>query len=116
MNRWHDNVNSLFDEKEALDPSKNTVDVIKGSIGSYPNLFYNVYEDDVPDFLDMLKNFKNNQKYNDKFKKYAISRSDTDFWKYYDWFQDSLNKEDSLNSGLYDLNRYYREPWDKINN
>ena len=47
-----------------------------------------------------------------KLKKYAISRSNKGFWNYVDWFQNKLYEEDPLNAGLYDLNRYYRKPWE----
>jgi len=111
VNRWHDNVNAMFGEHNRLDSSKDTLDIIKGSIGSYPNIFFDVREEDFPDFFDMLTNFEDNDIYIDKLKKYAISRSNKDFWKYFDWFQERFYADDPLNSGLYDLNRYYRTPW-----
>ena len=112
VNRWHDNVNALFDEASRLNPAKDTLDILPISVGSYPNVFFDVEEDDLPDFFDMLKNFEENEVYHEKVRKYAISRSNKDFWKYYDWFQERFNKDDPLNAGLYDLNRYYRQPWD----
>jgi len=33
VNRWHDNVNSLFGERDRLDSSKYSLDIIDGSIG-----------------------------------------------------------------------------------
>jgi fatty acid cis/trans isomerase CTI len=113
INRWHDNVNSLFGETNRLDPRKDTLDILNGSVGSYPNIFFDVKEEELPDFFDMLKNFKEEDVYVYKLKKYAISRSDKDFWSYFDWFQDKFYENDPLNAGLYDLNRYYRKPWDK---
>ena len=55
INRWHDNVNSLFGEASRLDPSKDTMDFLAGSIGSYPNYFFEVDAEDLPDFFDMLE-------------------------------------------------------------
>ena len=111
VNRWHDNVNSLFGEEDRLNPSKDTLDVVEGNIGSYPNVFIVVHEKDIPDFFDMVVNFEDNDKYMGKIQKYGISRSNKTFWKTYDWFQNSFNKEEFLESGLYDLNRYYKNPW-----
>ena len=68
-------------------------------------------EDDLPDFFDVLVNFTPTDEYIQKVEKYAVSRSDKDFWKEYDWFQKEFNKEEPLESGLYDLNRYYKKPW-----
>jgi hypothetical protein len=42
INRWHDNVNSMLRESEMLDPSKDTIDFLSGTIGSYPNYFLDV--------------------------------------------------------------------------
>jgi len=111
VNRWHDNVNSMFGEDGRLDPNKDTLDIIRGSVGSYPNMFFDVSEEELPDFFDMLANFENNDIYIEKVKKYGISRSDKDFWKYFDWFQKRFYDDEPLHSGLYDLNRYYKKPW-----
>lgn len=111
VNRWHDNVNSLFNGEEQLDSSKDTIDFISGSIGSYPNVFGVIHYSDLPDFFDLIANFDDSDHYREKFKKYFISRSDERFWETFDWFQDHFNKSDPLKAGLYDLNRYYRKPW-----
>ena len=111
VNRWHDNVNALLGEKKRLDPSKDTLDILAGSIGSYPNAFFDVQEEELPDFFDMIKNFEKSEIYYNKAKKYAISRSDKKFWNYFDWFQNRFYEEDPLNAGLYDLNRYYKVSW-----
>jgi len=111
VNRWHDNVNSLFGEEGSLDPSKDTLDIVPGSVGSYPNVFAVVAYKDITDFMDLLKNAEKNEKYIKKFKKYFVSRSDDTFWETYDWFQSRFNQVDAKGAGLYDLNRYYRESW-----
>ena len=109
INRWHDNVNSLFGEKKRLDSSKDTIDFLKGSIGSYPNYFLDLNAEDVPDLFDMLENFDGTDEYTAKLRKYGVNRADADFWDAYDWFQQRLNEADPLQAGLYDLNRYYAE-------
>jgi hypothetical protein len=110
INRWHDNVNSLFNGEQS-NPKKDTLDFIKASVGSYPNIFATVQYKDLPDFFDLLKNFDNSDIYRTKFKKYFVSRSSKNFWDTYDWFQKHFNDSDPLHAGLYDLNRYYRKGW-----
>jgi hypothetical protein len=107
INRWHDNVNSLFFEKKRLDPSKDTMDFHTGQIGSYPNYFLDVDAEDIPDFFDMLENFDASPEYVAKLEKYGVNRSDFAFWETYDWFQARANEADPIGSGLLDLNRYY---------
>ena len=41
-----------------LDPSKDSADFIPGLIGSYPNYFFDVREEDLPDFFDLLAHFE----------------------------------------------------------
>jgi len=110
INRWHDNVNSMFNG-EVASPEHDSIDFVKGYIGSYPNLFAKVEYKDLPEFFDVLKNFDGSLKYKLKFKKYFISRDDPEFWKTFDWFQNDFNKSDPVQAGLFDLNRYYDRGW-----
>ena len=113
INRWHDNVNSLFNG-EQVNPEKDTIDFLPFSVGSYPNMFAVVDEKDLPDFFDLLNSFDGSEEYDLKIAKYFIGRDDENFWEHFDWFQEHFNKSDPLNSGLYDLNRYYRYGWEEF--
>jgi len=111
INRWHDNVDSLFDEEDRLNPQKDTMDILDKNIGSYPNVFLIVKFKDLKNFLKLMKNTTGSDEDIAEMKKYFVSRSDKRFWKIYDWFQEHLNKEEPVRAGLYDLNRYARRPW-----
>ncbi len=110
VNRWHDNVNSLFNG-EQVDPTKDTLDILKGSVGSYPNMFANVEYKDLRDFFDLLENFDGSDQYKLKLTKYFVGRDDENFWETFDWFQEDFNQKEPISAGLYDLNRYYRFGW-----
>ena len=112
VNRWHDNVSFMFDEEDRLNSDKDEMNFIEGFIGSYPNLFLVVDYKDLPNFIDMLHNFDGSQKYKKRFMKYAIMRSDKDFWKHYDWFQNRFFKDNPHEAGLFDLNRYYYKAYE----
>jgi hypothetical protein len=99
----------MFGETKRLDSSKDTIDFVSGSVGSYPNYFFVVDGADIPDFFDMLENYNDSPEYVAKVRKYGVSRSDPEFWETYDWFQGWLDEDDPLRTGLYDLNRYYAE-------
>ncbi len=107
INRWHDNVNELFRERDRLDPARDTIDFILGNVGSYPNYFFDVQAHELPDFFDMMKNFDGSDLYLDKARHYGINRADPRFWQTYDWFQEQLDQADPLQAGKLDLNRYY---------
>ena len=111
INRWHDNVNSIFGEKKRLNSLKDTIDFIPHSVGSYPNMFAVIDYKNLPDFFDLIENFDRSEESIKRIKKYFISRADKDFWKTFDWFQTHFNDADPQQAGLYDLNRYYRKVW-----
>jgi len=108
VNRWHNNVSFMFNEDLRLDPKKDKLNFIEGFIGSYPNIYLDIKEDEISGFFDLLSNYsKDSEDYNSKIRKFTINRSDADFWNVYDWFQNKYYESDRLNSGLFDLNRYY---------
>jgi hypothetical protein len=107
INRWHDNVAFILGEDGRLDPSKDSADFIQGLIGSYPNYFVDVREEDLPDFFDLLANFKNSAKDRERIAKYGINRADDRMWDVYDWFQKRFLEDEPVRGGLFDLNRYY---------
>jgi hypothetical protein len=111
INRWHDNVNSLFLEKYRLNPKKDTLDIVDGSVGSYPNMFIVIKSNQLKEFFYIIENFDNSDNMRNKMKKFLVSRSDSNFWQVYDWFQNWYFKSKPIKSGLYDLNRYYRKPF-----
>jgi len=113
INRWHDNVNSLFFENDRKDSSKDTLDIVDGFYGSYPNMFLVVDEDDLPKFIDLLMNFDDSEADVKEIQSYIISRGDENFWEHFDWFQAKAFEEDPLNAALFDLNRYYKVSWSK---
>ena len=107
FNRWHDNVAFLLKEDAQLDPDKDSIDFIPRLIGSYPNYFFDVREEDLPDFLDLLAHFDKSQRDIERLNKYGINRADDRFWEAYDWFQQRFKTDEPVLGGLFDLNRYY---------
>jgi len=107
INRWHDNVAFMFGEDGRLNPAKDSADFVPGLIGSYPNYFVDVKEEDLPDFFDLLAHFKKNKKDMERIAKYGINRADERLWDAYDWFQQRFYEDEPVHGGLLDLNRYY---------
>lgn len=105
VNRWHNNVALLFDEKSRLDPTKDRINFVEGFIGSYPNLFMVVKQNDLNEFFNLLQNY-NSSTDNKKILKYAINRANPQFWEVFDWFDKEFKKYNFLEYGLFDLNRY----------
>jgi len=115
INRWHNNVNSLFNGDDVLDPQKDTMDILEPNIGSYPNAFGIIKEKDLEAFLYLMKNMKPTDEDYALLQSFFISRSDPRFWEVFDWFQDYFYEISPIDAGLYDLNRYAKTPWGNKN-
>ncbi len=50
INRWHDDVTTIFGEEARLRPEKDSGVFIEGFVGSYPNYFFEVKLADLPDY------------------------------------------------------------------
>ena len=107
INRWHDNVNSMFTESSTLNAVKDTIDFLPGFVGSYPNAFAVIDYTELADFFDIIDNYDGSLNDKKRFEHYYIGRSDKDFWQYYDWFEQYFKKVNPIGSGILDLNRYY---------
>ena len=107
INRWHDNVAFIMGEGGRLDPQKDSADFIPALIGSYPNYFVDLREEELPDFFDLLAHFKKSPHDLERLARYGINRSDDRFWPAYDWFQQRFMEDEPIRGGLFDLNRYY---------
>jgi hypothetical protein len=87
INQWHSNVTHLFGEKAELDVSQDSADFITGLIGSYPNYFFDVREEDLPDFFDVLTHFDKSPRSYERLARYGVNRAEGRLWDIYDWFQ-----------------------------
>jgi len=98
----------MFNEESRLDVKKDKLNFIEGFVGSYPNIYIDLSQDEISDFFTLLSNFdKKDEEYTKALKKFTVNRTNKDFWQVYDWFQNRYYDSDKLNSGLFDLNRYY---------
>jgi hypothetical protein len=107
INQWHDNVTHLFGEKAMLDVSRDRADFIPGLIGSYPNYFFDVREEELPYFFELLAHYDKSPTDIERLSKYGVNRAEDRLWDTYDWFQKRFCEDEPVNAGLFDLNRYY---------
>lgn len=107
INRWHDDVTTLFGEGKRLRPEKDNAAFIKGFVGSYPNYFFEVDYNDLPDFLEALRDYDASPALVARLSRYGVNRAQSNFWEVYDRFQQRFNETDPVKAGLFDLNRYY---------
>ena len=98
----------LSDESKRYnrDYAHDTLTVVKGLEGSYPNFFFVVEPDELEDFTSRIININTLDEYERFAGIYGIRRTNDSFWETADWFQDEYAEQEPVLSGLFDLNRY----------
>lgn len=105
-NNAHTNISSLFDEESNRDPGNDDLTIVKGIVGSYPAAFIKLDEKDIDDFYQRLSSIKENTDYIAILDKYAVRRSDPNFWAFSDEIHQWYQKDQPIEAGLLDYNRF----------
>ncbi len=104
-NSAHSNVAHLLSENKRRIPEEDTLTLVAGIVGTYPNAFFKVTEQELANFVSALSLMSNEQDYQTLKDNYAIRRTNKNFWQYADklhaWYR--LNQPNS--AGLLDFNR-----------
>jgi hypothetical protein len=105
-NDAHSNVAFMFGEDKRRLPEDDTLTVVRGHFGSYPNFAFEVEADDVDDFVDELWALRSDADLERFAGRYGIRRSSKHFWETVDWLHADLRRRDPTQAGLYDFQRY----------
>jgi hypothetical protein len=105
-NAAHTNVAFMFDEEERRLPADDTVTVVRGHFGSYPNFFFEVQLEEIDAFAAELRALASEADLEGFVARYGIRRTDPRFWEMADWLREDLRKRSPMEAGVYDLGRY----------
>lgn len=105
-NTGHSNVTHLSDEKAELLPAENTLTVVPGFIGAYPNALYVMSPNDLPAFTAAVQGLASESDYRALADRFAIRRTNKFFWRYSDALQEANLKLAPIEAGLFDYNRF----------
>jgi hypothetical protein len=104
-NSAHSNVAHLFLESERRIPAEDNLSVLSGVVGTYPNAFFQVNEQQLNEFVSTLANMQTEQDYSQLKDKFAVRRTDPNFWLYADKLHAWYKKNQANSAGLLDFNR-----------
>jgi hypothetical protein len=104
-NSAHTNVAHLFSESDRRIPAEDNLTVLNGIVGTYPNAFFDINEQQLGDFISMIEQLKTEQDYREFKDKFAIRRTNPNFWQYADKLHDWYKKNQANSAGLLDFNR-----------
>jgi len=104
-NNGMSNVSHLFNEQKRRLPEEDSVTVVRGFLGAYPNAFYHVKESNLEDFVSALESLSSEKDYQALLSRFGVTRSDPDFWTHSDAMQAAYHKASPIEAGLFDYNR-----------
>jgi hypothetical protein len=111
-NKAYKNISSMFADEadrayeDRRDLEQDTLSVVKGLHGSYPNFFFDIELSQINEFADRYAAIRNRKDYERFVGLFGVRRTRSDFWETADWFQDYYAAQQPVLSGLFDLNRY----------
>ncbi len=99
------NMSSVFQESKNRMPEEDTLSVIPGFIGAYPNAFYVVDEQELPGFVDAISSLVTEGDYADLLDRYGIRRTNANFWQHSDTVHTAFRNADPVTYGVLDYSR-----------
>jgi hypothetical protein len=106
-NASHSNIALLFGEDKRRLLEEDTVTVVKGFLGAYPNRFFQVQVKDMPSFAQEVANIDSLEHYLQFQSRYAVQRNDPSFWPLSDKFHEMVFDRYPVRGGLLDYSRYH---------
>lgn len=102
----HTNVAFLFDETARRAPEDDVLTILPGVIGSYPNFFFKLQQDQLPDFVRDLKSITSQDDWMQVVADYGLRRTSKEFWTTSDQIHAVFLQDNPVQAGILDLNRY----------
>jgi hypothetical protein len=104
-NSAHSNISQLFKEDDRRLPDNDTLTLVPGFLGAYPNAFYRVAAGQLPWFIQMAGNLRSEADYAVLSSRFSIRRTDGRFWPHSDALQQAYRKDYPAEAALFDYNR-----------
>ena len=104
-NNAHLNITSMFGEKKSRAPQEDTLTVVPGFLGTYPNVFLTVNEPDLEQFVGQLSTMRNEDDYTSLLDSYGVRRTSPKFWQQSDAFHAAYQQSAPVEYGLFDFSR-----------
>jgi hypothetical protein len=105
-NRGYKFNNNFALESVARERSEDTMAVIPGVVGAYPELFYEVGVDGARQFLQELSDVDSLEAWKAFKSRHAIRRWDSRFWRVFDTVSELNREQLGVEAGILDLSHY----------
>ena len=105
-NNAHSNISRLLDEEKRRLPDEDTLTVMEGLVGAYPNAFYRVTAGELPAFVEGVDHLASADDYVLFASRFGVPASDPDFWKVSDGVIDAFARQSPIDAALPDYGRF----------
>jgi hypothetical protein len=107
-NKALSNNSFMFEEERRRIVEDDTLTLVKGHVGGYPNSFTRVNLDEIEEFIEGFLKIKDQLSYYNMARKYGIRRTSPNFWEEADWHYQKYLKDEPVEAGLFDMYRFDR--------
>jgi len=107
-NKALSNNSMIFREDHRRRFEDDTLTIVKGHVGSYPNAFYHIPIKQLESVVDEYLKVKDSIGYYMLGQKYSIQRNNPNFWKESDWHYRTFLEQEPIEGGLFDMYRFHR--------
>ena len=105
-NRAHSNVAFLLGEDRRLLPEQDTLTILPGVVGGYPNFIFDVPLGDLETFVARLAAVTDDTQLEAVVQDWGVRRTRADFWEVFHDLTTYMERTDPVEAGLFDLGRY----------
>ena len=105
-NSAHSNVAELLGDSKRRLPDEDTLSVLNGFVGAYPNAFFMVNAADLPGFIEGVQRLASEADYRELLTHFGIRRTDERFWVHSDTLTNAYRRWAPKEAGLFDYNRF----------
>lgn len=104
-NSAYSNLSSLFGEDKRRIPEEDNITIARGIVGAYPNSFLQIEEAHIDAFITQFQQLDSEESYRALKDKYAVRRSDPQFWAFSDNVHQLYHRSEPDEAALLDYNR-----------
>ncbi len=101
----HTNVDELFRETARRVKEEDSLSVVRGFLGAYPNALFAIPAGQLDAFVDAVSKLDGETAYRLLRSRFGVLRADPAFWSFSDRINEAYARQAPLDGGLFDYNR-----------
>jgi hypothetical protein len=105
-NSAYSNISSILNSESNRLPDEDTLTIVHGVVGAYPNVFLQVDESEIPELVAKIEGLRTEADYSALLDRFGIRRTDERFWAVSDRVSADYQNSEGISHGVLDYSRY----------